>query len=958
MTRPRSFSQRAVLAATFASASIVTVWMGLAPSASEDASPAWPRPAEVSRPFVTSRDHLRAGSASDGFATEIDTRGEVALTTADARRVALRFVGLGRGRAEPCAAGTLEVHDGRAIVARGAVREWYVRAARGLEQGFDLLQRPGGQGLLSLSLAVEGARPTADGEGVLLVAEDGTPLYRYDSLVVVDADGHRLPSRIAVGAGTVALSVDDSAARYPVRIDPFVSPMFATLAAPTADLAANLGCGASVAIVGGIAAVGCPGMSAASTAIGAGAVLLFQQSTGAGNVTYTFLAKLQADVPVAGGRFGHALAFDGQRLVVGAPAEGVDANALTGRAYVFERSGVGGAWVQVEVLEPADPSDSLGFGTSVALDGDAVAVGAIGGSLTAQNAGAGTVYLFDLARSVSFVGEIGLANGAADDGFGASVALDDSHLLVGAPGRDGPVGNGAGAAYAFTLDAGSGAVFDAEIPSPAPAGDAAFGTDLDFDSSTGRAVVGCPRCTTMRGGAAGQAFVYDHVGTGFVHRQTLSAQDGAANEFFGASVAIDRDLLVVGAPGALLPVMSTKVGAAYLFVDESSAYLPASKLRPADAVTGDSVGFAVDVDSGEEEIILGLPGDAISNFAAPGTARVYGVPAYSFVYVNLHGAGSGTVASSPDGLACPSGCAAVFAEGAVVNLAATPASGSYVAAVGGGCTAMPCQFTVGGDTSIDVTFEPTRGLGLGCTRGVECTGGNCVDGVCCNGPCGGGVLDCQACSVEAGGSTDGQCTALVADVAVETECRAAAAGCDAPEFCAAGSTECPADLAQPSGHVCRAAVHPLCDSEEACNGTSFECPADVRATVGTDCDDGQLCNGVEACNASGACVSSAPPLCPLDTDPCTVDLCVDPVGCIHVPQPGCVVVDGGAVFLDAGTSGDADVPVDGAVIPRPPTFQGEGGCSCGLAGTPASGATSRAWLVLIAAWFVVRRRRR
>ena len=75
MTRPRSFSQRAVLAATFASASIVTVWMGLAPSASEDASPAWPRPAEVSRPFVTSRDHLRAGSASDGFATEIDTRG-------------------------------------------------------------------------------------------------------------------------------------------------------------------------------------------------------------------------------------------------------------------------------------------------------------------------------------------------------------------------------------------------------------------------------------------------------------------------------------------------------------------------------------------------------------------------------------------------------------------------------------------------------------------------------------------------------------------------------------------------------------------------------------------------------------------------------------------------------------------------------------------------------------------
>jgi hypothetical protein len=56
-----------------------------------------------------------------------------------------------------------------------------------------------------------------------------------------------------------------------------------------------------------------------------------------------------------------------------------------------------------------------------------------------------------------------------------------------------------------------------------------------------------------------------------------------------------------------------------------------------------------------------------------------------------------------------------------------------------------------------------------------------------------------------------------------------------------------------------------------------------------DCDDGDPCNGTEACDDAGACVAGAPPVCDDDADPCTSDACVAGVGCAHTPITPCLV---------------------------------------------------------------------
>lgn len=86
----------------------------------------------------------------------------------------------------------------------------------------------------------------------------------------------------------------------------------------------------------------------------------------------------------SGDRFGVAVAISGNTLVVGADQEdsgasGVDVGQIddtvnwAGAAYIFSRAGCG--WSQEAYLKPdhTDPDD--GFGSSVAITGDTVAVG-------------------------------------------------------------------------------------------------------------------------------------------------------------------------------------------------------------------------------------------------------------------------------------------------------------------------------------------------------------------------------------------------------------------------------------------------------------------------------------------------------------------------------------------------------------------------------------------------------
>jgi len=175
--------------------------------------------------------------------------------------------------------------------------------------------------------------------------------------------------------------------------------------------------------------------------------------------------------------YGQAVALDGDVLVIGARRSS-ESGAGTGAAYVLARDPMGGgAWADTAKLLPSLPEVGAHFGTSVAVSGDHVAVGAPDGSR-------GTVFVYGF-DGASWVEQAVLQRPTdiGSDLFGRAVALVDGLLVVGDPA-------GGDAVFVYEEDAGTWTLLDSVAPSPNRAG-GGFGFAIDLDPS-GTFVVGAP----------------------------------------------------------------------------------------------------------------------------------------------------------------------------------------------------------------------------------------------------------------------------------------------------------------------------------------------------------------------------------------------------------------------------------------------------------------------------------
>ena len=88
-----------------------------------------------------------------------------------------------------------------------------------------------------------------------------------------------------------------------------------------------------------------------------------------------------------------------------------------------------------------------------------------------------------------------------------------------------------------------------------------------------------------------------------------------------------------------------------------------------------------------------------------------GSSAQATLSVAKAGSGSGTVNSSPSGIACGASCSAAFNDGTQVTLNASPATGSTFAGwSGGGCSgSATCTVTVNANTAVTATFSAGGG---------------------------------------------------------------------------------------------------------------------------------------------------------------------------------------------------------------------------------------------------------
>ncbi|MEE2662830.1 MAG: FG-GAP repeat protein [Myxococcota bacterium] len=239
------------------------------------------------------------------------------------------------------------------------------------------------------------------------------------------------------------------------------------------------------------------------------------------------------------------------------------------------------------------------FGLAVAIDGDTTLVGGVGADGNSVDCGAAYVFRYDGTAWIEGPKLIA-SDGAVGDYFGISVAVDGDTALVGAGRHDG-IGTDSGAAYVFRYD-GTAWVEEAKLTSSDSAGDDYFGYWVAIDGDT--ALVGA---VGSNGNVidSGAAYVFRYDGLGWAQEAKLTAFDGTDGDFFGRSVALNGDTAVIGAGRD--DDKGTNSGAAYVFRNNGTTWVPTTKLTASDGADFDAFGMSVAIEA--DTVVIGAFGD-------------------------------------------------------------------------------------------------------------------------------------------------------------------------------------------------------------------------------------------------------------------------------------------------------------------------------------------------------------
>lgn len=339
-----------------------------------------------------------------------------------------------------------------------------------------------------------------------------------------------------------------------------------------------------VALSGDTFAATAPGKSG-----GVGAVYVFRRTDGA----WAQQAILTASNGEAGDGFGLKVALSGDTLAVSATQEASGATGVNGNesdnsasgagaVYVFQRTGA--FWTQQAYIKASNTNGGDQFGSSLAIQGDTLAVGAWAEASGARGINgnqldnfyqfAGAVYVFQrTASSWTQQAYVKASNTALYAEFGSSLALTDDTLAVGAPGE------------------------------------ASSATGVDGNQTDLSALL------------AGAVYVFRRTGVSWAQQAYVKASNTEATDAFGSSVALSGEILAVGTSnedsaatglnGNQADNSSRDAGAVYVFRRSGStwaqdAYVKSSNLEMADsfsasmALSSDTLVIAAVAEDGGE----------------------------------------------------------------------------------------------------------------------------------------------------------------------------------------------------------------------------------------------------------------------------------------------------------------------------------------------------------------------
>jgi hypothetical protein len=332
------------------------------------------------------------------------------------------------------------------------------------------------------------------------------------------------------------------------------------------------------------------------------------------------LPLLSLDNPSPGeyDQFGHSVAIDGDRVVVGAWLDDHGAPDA-GVAYVYDLSSATPQVPAATLVNP-DPQAGDGFGVAVAVSGERVVVAAYLDDGGAPDAGRAYVYDLDSPQPDDPFLVLTRPGAAANDGFGTSLAISGDRIIVGIETADASAAN-SGSAALFDLSSPTPGVPVVTLLNPAPAAGCYFGTSVSISGDT--VAVGAYRDGSVAGNG-GACHVYDLGGPApQLPVRTLRKAAPAEGDFFGNAVSVSGSRILVGASHADTGTKGS--GAAYLHDLQSAT--PAVALavfsNPV-AASADQFGAAVAIEG--DFVAIGAP-EANSRASASGGVEIHDLSA-------------------------------------------------------------------------------------------------------------------------------------------------------------------------------------------------------------------------------------------------------------------------------------------------------------------------------------------
>ena len=322
--------------------------------------------------------------------------------------------------------------------------------------------------------------------------------------------------------------------------------------------------------------------------------------------------KLVSDDSTLDEYFGSAVSISNNIIVVGAYTR-----SSTGSAYIFERNSITGIWNQTGKVRASDGESDDDFGHSVSISDGIVVIGAYDSS---------SAYIFEkdqVTDSWNQTAKLTANDGSSTDYFGYSVSISGNVVIVGAFGADGnDPDDSTGSAYIFEKDNATGTWYQTSK---------LVANDSESYDYFGRSVAISNNVAAISayldddlGGNSGSVYVFkkNKLTGNWDQTGKLRAHDGYPYHYFGSSVSIENDIVVVGVHSDTHAGVNS--GSAYIFEKDSSTlnWYQTAKLIANDATSNDFFGRSVSVSN--NTVVVGAYGnDDGDNGIFSGSAYIF-----------------------------------------------------------------------------------------------------------------------------------------------------------------------------------------------------------------------------------------------------------------------------------------------------------------------------------------------